>query len=70
MSAKYAQLIEKVNQAVRDKGDSELMVVLDRIVEHKTEEEQSAALAVVVRIINENKKKTKPVDSTTSSETN
>lgn len=56
MSSQYAQLVEKINRIVRDRGDVELMVMLDRIVDQQTEAEQAAALGEVVKILNQGKK--------------
>lgn len=56
MSSQYAQLVEKINRIVRDRGDVELMVLLDRIVDQQTEAEQAAALGEVVKILNQGKK--------------
>lgn len=56
MSNQYAQLVERINRIVRDRGDVELMVLLDRIIDRETEAEQAAALGSVVKILNQNKK--------------
>jgi hypothetical protein len=56
MSNQYAQLVEKINRIVRDRGDVELMVLLDRIADKETEVEQAAALGEVVKILNQSKK--------------
>lgn len=56
MSSQYAQLVEKINRIVRDRGDVELMVLLDRIADQETETEQAAALGAVVKILNQGKK--------------
>ena len=56
MSNQYGQLVEKINRIVRDRGDVELMVLLDRIPDKETEEEQAAELGAVVRILNQSKK--------------
>jgi hypothetical protein len=58
MSNQYAQLVERINRIVRDRGDVELMVLLDRIADRETEAEQAAALGAVVKILNQNKKPT------------
>lgn len=65
MSNQYAQLVERINRIVRDRGDVELMVMLDRIADRETETEQAAALGDVVKILNQNKKPT-AVDSSQS----
>jgi hypothetical protein len=56
MSNQYAQLVERINRIVRDRGDVELMVLLDRIADKPTEAEQAASLGAVVKILNQNKK--------------
>ncbi len=56
MSTQYAQLVERINRIVRDRGDVELMVLLDRIADKETEAEQAASLGAVVKILNQNKK--------------
>ncbi len=68
MSKQYAELVERISRIVRDRGDVELMVLLDRIVDKETEAEQAAALGAVVKILNQNKK---PIgtDATTGSST-
>lgn len=63
MSNQYAQLVEKINRVVRDRGDVELMVHLDRIMDKETESEQAAVLGDVVKILNQGKK---PPPSTSS----
>ena len=54
-SAIKPQVIERIGQIVRDRGDVELLVALDRVVEFKTEPEQAAALAQVIQLINQSK---------------
>lgn len=61
MSSQYTQLVEKINRVVRDRGDVELMMLLDRIADKETETEQAVCLAAVVKILNQGKK---PVTST------
>ena len=53
MSSKLAQLVEKLNRRVYDKGDVDLLVSLDRIQDFDTESEQLEALSEIVREINE-----------------
>lgn len=52
MNPQYLQLIEKISRIVRDRGDVELLILLDRIIDHETEEERAAALSSVVKAIN------------------
>lgn len=53
MSNAHLQLVEKLNKIVFDKGDVSLLLALDRVMDNETEEERMAALANVVRKINE-----------------
>lgn len=57
MSANYTQLIERLSRIVRDRGDVELLMALDRIMDHDTEEEQTAAFGEVVKLISQKKNK-------------
>lgn len=42
-------LIERINRVVRDRGDVELFMQLDRIMDRPTEAERTAALAQIVK---------------------
>lgn len=53
MSGTHAQLVERLNRIVFDKGDVNLLLALDRIMDRPTEEEKMAALAAVLKKINE-----------------
>ena len=53
MSSAHLQLVEKLNKIVFDKGDVNLLMALDRVMDNETEEDRMAALASVVRKINE-----------------
>lgn len=54
-AAQYAALVERINRVVRDRGDVELMVMLDRIMDETDEQKQSQALARIVQHINQKK---------------
>jgi hypothetical protein len=51
-------LVERIGRVVRDRGDVELVVMLDQIMDKETEPERTAALAAVVRTISQSQKKT------------
>jgi hypothetical protein len=51
------QVVEKIGQIVRDRGDVELLVALDRLVDHANETEQAAALAAVITLIQQNRQR-------------
>ncbi len=55
-SNQYAQLVERIGRIVRDKGDVELLLKLDRIMDKETEPERAAALGAVVKEISAQKK--------------
>jgi 3-hydroxymyristoyl/3-hydroxydecanoyl-(acyl carrier protein) dehydratase len=52
------QVIERISQIVRDRGDVELVMLLDRIMDYESEEEQAAGLAAAVKQISQKKKGT------------
>ena len=52
----YAKLVERINRVVRDRGDVEVMVLLDRIMDEPDDDAKAKALARVVAVINQNKK--------------
>lgn len=54
-AAQYAALVERINRVVRDRGDVELMVMLDRIMDEPDEQTQAQALARIVQHINQKK---------------
>ena len=53
MASNHIQLVEKLNRIVFDKGDVELLMALDRIMDRDTEADQAVALGAVVRHINQ-----------------
>lgn len=53
MSGNLSQLIEKLNRIVYDKGDLDLLLALDRVMDNDTEADQMTALSAIVRQINE-----------------
>lgn len=55
MSASYAPLVEKLSRIVRDRGDIETMMLLDRLMDYQTEEEQTAAFVQIVKTISQKK---------------
>ncbi len=52
----YAALVERINRNVRDRGDVELVMMLDSIVDKETEPERTATLGAVVKIIKQGRK--------------
>lgn len=50
-------LIERINRIVRDRGDVELFMKLDQIMDRETDAERAAALAVIVKEISSSRQK-------------
>lgn len=50
-------LVERINRIVRDRGDIELFMKLDQIMDRETDLERAAALGSVVKEISANKQK-------------
>lgn len=66
MSANYAPLVEKLSRIVRDRGDVEVLMQLDRLMDHETEVEQTAAFGAVVKQISQKKTGTGSGDASQS----
>lgn len=50
--------LERINKIVRDRGDIDLFMKLDQIMDRETEAEQTAALSAVVSELSTTKRKT------------
>lgn len=50
-------LIEKINRIVRDRGDVELFMKLDQIMDRESDAERAAALALIVKEISSSRQK-------------
>jgi hypothetical protein len=55
MSAQYAPLIERLSRLVRDRGDIDLLLGLDRIMDHSSVEDQTMAFRGVLESLNQRK---------------
>jgi hypothetical protein len=55
MSMNYTPLVEKLSRIVRDRGDVEILMQLDRLMDFETEIEQTAAFSAVVKQIGQRK---------------
>lgn len=52
-----AALVERIVRIVRDRGDIELFMQLDRIMDKETEPEMAACLGTVVKALSASKQK-------------
>lgn len=52
MDSRHLPLVERLMRIVLDRGDLDLLLALDRIMDQATETDQAAALARVVAAIN------------------
>jgi hypothetical protein len=56
MSTGLSPLVERLNRIVFDKGDIDLLIELDRIMDKETDSEQAAALGSVIKNMNQKNK--------------
>lgn len=58
LTPQHLQVIERISRIVRDRGNVELLLMLDRIIDKETDEERIAALGTVMQTINAQRKGT------------